>query len=208
MKDWRKIAKIIVITFLVTSAAWMIAGAILFEKMRQSSLEPAPGRSAPASGLSSLAAVVATPAYVPRLVIPVIGVRREQLTDTFTQSRQGGARAHNAIDIMAPLGTPVIAAAAGQVEKLFVSVRGGNTIYVRSPDRTLIFYYAHLDAYAPGLAEMQAVRQGQPLGTVGFSGDASPDAPHLHFEIQQTALQSNWWQRKVSLNPYPLLIRR
>ena len=208
MTQWRRTAKIIATTFLVTSAAWLIAGAILFERMRQSGHEQAPQRAAATDELSSLGAVVTTPASVPRLIIPGAGVRRDQLTDTFTQSRQSGARAHNAIDIMAPLGTPVIAAAAGQVEKLFVSVRGGNTVYVRSPDRTLIFYYAHLDAYAPGLAEMQAVRQGQPLGTVGFSGDASPDAPHLHFEIQQTALQSNWWQRKVSLNPYPLLIRR
>ena len=216
MTEWRRTAKIISTTFLVTSAAWLIGGAILFERMRQ----PPRAQSAPTGPISGAtygsatndrptmaASVMASPS-VPRLVIPVSGVRREQLTDTFTQSREAGARVHNAIDIMAPLGTPVVAAAAGQVEKLFVSVRGGNTIYVRSPDRALIYYYAHLDAYAPGLAERQAVRQGQPLGTVGFSGDASPDAPHLHFEIQQTAPQSNWWQRKVSLNPYPLLIRR
>ena len=208
MTQWRRTAKIIATTILVTSAAWLIAGAILFERMRRSNPQSAFEQSAPANGLPTLAAAVTAPASVPRLIIPVSGVRREQLTDTFTQSREAGARAHNAIDILAPLGTPVVAAAAGQVEKLFVSVRGGNTIYVRSPDRTLIYYYAHLDAYAPGLAEMQAVRQGQALGTVGYSGDASPDAPHLHFEIQQTAPQSNWWQRKVSLNPYPLLIRR
>lgn len=145
---------------------------------------------------------------VPRLVIPVSGARREQLSDTFTQSREAGSRVHNAIDIMAPLGTPVVAAAGGQVEKLFLSARGGNTVYVRSPDRTLIYYYAHLDAYAPGLAEKQAVKPGQLLGTVGFSGSASPDAPHLHFEIQQTTPQASWWHSKVSLNPYPLLMRR
>ena len=208
MTQWRRTAKIVTTTFLVTSAAWLIAGAILFEKMRQSGHERASVRAVATAELPSLAAAVTTPASPSRLIVPVAGVRRNQLTDTFTQSREGGARAHNAIDIMAPLGTPVIAAAAGQVEKLFVSVRGGNTIYVRSPDRTLIYYYAHLDAYAPGLAERQAVRQGQQLGTVGFSGDASPDAPHLHFEIQQTAPQANWWQNKVSLNPYPLLVRR
>ena len=148
------------------------------------------------------------PAVVPRLTIPVSGVRPNQLVDTFTQAREGGVRTHNAIDIMAPLGTPVVAAAAGRVEKLFVSARGGNTVYVSSPDRTLIYYYAHLDAYAPGLIDQQTVRQGQPLGTVGFSGDASPDAPHLHFEIQQTTPDASWWKGKVQLNPYPLLMRR
>ena len=215
MTEWRRTAKIVSTTFLVTSAAWLIGGAILFERLRQTpsarSASAAPHSGAtdePASDRPTLAAAVIGPATVPRLIIPVSGVRREQLADTFTQSRADGARVHNAIDIMASLGTPVVAAAAGQVEKLFVSVRGGNTIYIRSPDRTLIYYYAHLDAYAPGLAEKLAVRQGQPLGTVGFSGDASPDAPHLHFEIQQTAPQSAWWQGKVALNPYPLLIRQ
>ena len=214
MTEWRRTAKIVSTTFLVTSAAWLIGGAVLLERMRQTpgaQSEPAALSGAMNEGAQDqptiAASVMASPS-VPRLVIPVSGVRREQLVDTFTQSREGGARAHNAIDIMAPRGTPVVAAAAGQVEKLFVSVRGGNTIYVRSPDRTLIYYYAHLDAYAPGLAERQAVRQGQPLGTVGFSGDASPDAPHLHFEIQQAAPQAGWWKGKVSLNPYPLLIRK
>ncbi|MDP3675917.1 MAG: M23 family metallopeptidase [Novosphingobium sp.] len=214
MTEWRRIAKIVTTTFLVTSAAWLIGGAILFERLRHPTdgYGSAPmlsgGTSAPAAAKPALAAAVMGPANVPRLVIPVSGVRREQLADTFTQSREDGARVHNAIDIMAPLGTPVIAAAAGQVEKVFVSARGGNTIYVRSPDRTLIYYYAHLDAYAPGLVEKQAVRQGQPLGTVGFSGDASPDAPHLHFEVQQTLPQAGWWQGKISINPYPLLMRR
>lgn len=202
MQDWRKTAKTIAITFLVTSAAWLIAGAILFEKKRQSNLQSA----APAGDVSSAGDIAR--AMVPRLVVPVSGVRRSQLVDTFTQAREEGARTHNAIDIMAPLGTPVIAAAAGQVEKLYVSDRGGNTVYVRSPDGTWLYYYAHLDAYAPGLAEKQAVRAGQVLGAVGFSGDASPQAPHLHFEIQHTSPQAAWWQRKVVLNPYPLLIRQ
>lgn len=208
MTEWRRTAKIVSTTFLVTSAAWLIGGAILFERLRQTNSQSIAATAPPASDQPTLAAAVMGPADVPRLIIPVSGVRREQLVDTFTQSREGGARAHNAIDIMASLGTPVVAASAGQLEKLFVSGRGGNTIYVRSPDRTLIYYYAHLDAYAPGLAEKQAIRQGQPLGTVGFSGDASPEAPHLHFEIQQTAPQASWWQRKISLNPYPLLIRK
>ena len=212
---WRRTAKIISTTFLVTSAAWLIGGAIMFERLRQAGRAEMPMTSAQVASSGSAGAASATlagtvlpPAKVPRLLIPVAYVQSGQLIDTFTQTREGGARAHNAIDIMAPLGTPVVAAAAGTVERRFASARGGSTVYVRSPDRTLIYYYAHLDAYAPGLIEGQAVRQGQPLGTVGFSGDASPEAPHLHFEIQQTMPDAGWWQGKVQLNPYPLLMRR
>ena len=213
--QWRRTAKVISTTFLVTSAAWLIGGAILFERLRQNGASAAPAPAVQVASSSragadraTLAAAVLPPPNVPRLLIPVVGVRPDQLVDTFSQSREGGARSHNAIDIMAPLGTPVVAAAAGRVERLFVSARGGNTVYVRSPDRTLIYYYAHLVAYAPGLTEGQTVRRGQPLGTVGFSGDASPEAPHLHFEIQQATPEAGWWQGKVQLNPYPLLIRR
>ena len=213
--QWRRTAKIVSTTVLITSAVWLIGGAILFEKLRQTEGSEVPARRVQIASSSragtdrpTLQLAVLPSAKVPRLMVPVADVRPDQLADTFTQAREGGARRHDAIDIMAPLGTPVLATAAGQVARLFVSVRGGNTVYVRSPDRTLIYYYAHLDAYAPGLLEGQGVRQGQLLGTVGFSGDASPEAPHLHFEIQQTIPEAGWWQGKVQLNPYPLLMRR
>jgi peptidoglycan LD-endopeptidase LytH len=137
------------------------------------------------------------------LVIPVAGIRAEQLADTFDDAR-GEGRIHDAIDIMAPRGTPVIAAAAGTVEKLFESERGGRTIYVRRPGGQWIDYYAHLDAYAPGLAEGQKVKQGQVIGTVGSTGDASAEAPHLHYAINAMAPGETWWQGKP-VNPYPLL---
>ncbi|MGH6788036.1 MAG: M23 family metallopeptidase [Novosphingobium sp.] len=142
-----------------------------------------------------------------RLLIPVAGVRADQLVDTFTQARAGGKRVHDAIDIMAPLGTPVLAAAGGRVEKLFISKDGGKTIYVRSPDRRTIHYYAHLDAYAAGLAEGQPVSAGQRIGSVGFSGNANPAAPHLHFAVMATAPDAPWYAKAVALNPYPLLRR-
>lgn len=212
MSEWRRTAKIVSTTVMITSAVWLIGGAIVLERMHDADATLAPAQSVQAASdrreRETGAAAKLGPPQVPRLTVPVAGVTPRQLVDTFTQARDGGARVHDAIDIMAPLGTPVIAAAAGRVERLFVSVRGGNTVYVRSPDRTLIYYYAHLDAYAPGLAERQAVIEGQPLGTVGFSGDASPDAPHLHFEIQQTTPDAEWWKGKVQLNPYPLLMRR
>lgn len=138
------------------------------------------------------------------LVIPVAGVQSGQLTDTWGQSRAAGAREHHAIDIMAPRGTPVVAAAPGRVEKLFDSDDGGHTIYVRSPDGGTIYYYAHLDAYYPGLAEGRQVKAGDVIATVGSTGNASPDAPHLHFEIKRMAPGEGWWQGQ-EVNPYPLL---
>lgn len=138
------------------------------------------------------------------LVLPVAGVKPGQLTDTWGQSRANGGREHHAIDIMAPRGTPVIAAAPGKVEKLFESHDGGHTVYVRSPDGGTIYYYAHLDAYRAGLAEGQTVKAGDVIATVGSTGNASPEAPHLHFEIKRMAPGEGWWQGR-EINPYPLL---
>lgn len=139
------------------------------------------------------------------LAIPVQGVKREQLSDTFTQARAGGARRHDAIDIMAPAGTPVISASDGTVEKLFFSQGGGGvTVYVRSPDTRWTYYYAHLQRYVPGLAEGQKVRRGQLLGYVGATGNANPAGPHLHFAINRMEPGEKWWQG-TPINPYPLL---
>lgn len=139
------------------------------------------------------------------LAIPVDGIRGAELIDTYTQSRAGGARVHNAIDIMAPRGRPVVAAAPGIVEKLFFSRGGGGiTAYVRSPDRQWIYYYAHLDAYAPGLREGQRVERGTPIGTVGFTGNANPSGPHLHFQVNRMRPDQKWYDGEP-VNPYPLL---
>ena len=139
------------------------------------------------------------------LAIPVSGIKAKQLTDTFTQARAGGARVHDAIDIMADEGTPVIAATDGKVEKLFFSDGGcGNTIYVRSPDERWTYYYAHLKGYAPGLAEGQQVKRGQIIGRVGHTGNASAEGPHLHFAINRMERGQSWWQGEP-INPYPLL---
>ena len=137
------------------------------------------------------------------LAIPVTGVKQDQLTDTYDAAR-GQGRRHDAIDIMAPEGTPVIAAADGKVEKLFNSVRGGLTIYVRSPDQKWEYYYAHLQRYATGLHEGQDVKRGQVIALVGHTCDASPDGPHLHFAINTMADGERWWQG-TAINPYPLL---
>jgi len=98
----------------------------------------------------------------------------------------------------------VLAVAAGTVEKIFESRDGGHTVYIRRADPAWEDYYAHLDAYAPGLKEGQAVKQGQPIGQVGSTGDASAEAPHLHYEIHRMAPGEGWWQGQ-EINPYPIL---
>lgn len=139
------------------------------------------------------------------LAIPVQGVKPKQLVDTYTQARAGGARSHDAIDIMAPEGTPVVAAADGIVEKLFFSQGGGGiTAYVRSPDQRWTYYYAHLQRYAPGVAEGQRVKRGQLLGYVGRTGNAAAAGPHLHFAINRMEPGQGWHQG-AAINPYPLL---
>ena len=137
------------------------------------------------------------------LRVPVVGVRADQLSDTYHQTR-GGSRIHEALDIMAPRGSPVVAAADGRVEKLFTSKAGGLTVYQFDPTRTRAYYYAHLDRYAPGLHEGQQLRRGDPVGTVGSTGNASEDAPHLHFAIFLLGPEKRWWEG-TPVNPLPLL---
>jgi murein DD-endopeptidase MepM/ murein hydrolase activator NlpD len=138
------------------------------------------------------------------LAIPVLGVNMSDLVDTYDDARSSGRR-HDAIDIMAAEGTPVIAAADGTIEKLFFSHGGGGiTIYERSPDKKWMYYYAHLSAYAPGLAEGQQVKRGQVIARVGHTGDANVSAPHLHFAINSMAPGERWWQG-TAINPYPIL---
>ena len=138
------------------------------------------------------------------LLLPVQGIAAHALVDTFSDARSGG-RIHDAIDIMAPEGTPVVAVADGTVEKLFDSKLGGLTLYQFNADRTLAYYYAHLQGYAPGIAERQAIRRGQVIGYVGSTGNANPDAPHLHFAVFQLGPEQRWWEG-TAVNPYPLLV--
>lgn len=137
-------------------------------------------------------------------VVPVQGVRSAALVDSFAHARADGARVHDAIDIPAPAGTPVLAVAAGRIEKIFWSEAGGRTLYQRSRDGRLVYYYAHLQDYVPGLREGQSVRQGQQLGTVGSTGNADPAGPHLHFAVQQMRAGERWHEGRA-INPYPLL---
>jgi murein DD-endopeptidase MepM/ murein hydrolase activator NlpD len=194
-----------VITAILTSLFWIFTFNIF----------TAPQGFAPAGKVTDVKAPGQAPVAVAEglivgpagLAIPVEGVKQADLVDTFTAARAGG-RPHDALDIMAPEGTPVIAAAPGTVEKLFFSNGGGgNTIYIRSGDGKWIYYYAHLQGYAPGLAEGQHIRQGQVIARVGHTGNASPDGPHLHFAINRLAPGQHWWEGDP-INPYPLLAGR
>ncbi|MDB5689649.1 MAG: peptidase [Sphingomonas bacterium] len=184
--------------------ALIVIGAVLFGLLLRygPDVVRVPGRSAPPpprpAQLLSTARTTAS-----GLVIPVAGVRPDQLSDAFGDAR-GEYRSHEAIDIMAPHGTPVLAAAGGIVEKLFESELGGHTIYIRSPDRRWVFYYAHLDSYAPGLRGGSYMPAGHVIGTVGSTGDADPAGPHLHFEIKRMQ-PGQGPHAGEPINPYPLL---
>ncbi|HUE78085.1 MAG TPA: M23 family metallopeptidase [Sphingomicrobium sp.] len=199
-----RIASTVVVTAILASAFWIFAYNIM----------NAPGDGLDAAGtvtwvnpqggppVSIAEGLVVGPTG---LAIPVAGVQPDELIDTFTQARAGGARRHDAIDIMAPAGTPVVAAAPGTVEKLYLSESGGGiTAYVRTPDRRWSYYYAHLQSYAPGLREGQRLARGQLIGRVGTTGNANPEGPHLHFSIKQMARGEQWHQGRA-INPYPLL---
>ena len=136
------------------------------------------------------------------LEIPVAGVDDEDLRDTYADAR--GGRSHEAIDIMAPRHTPVRAVEDGTVAKLFSSKAGGLTIYQFEPSGMFTYYYAHLDRYADGLKEGQAVKRGQVIGYVGSTGNAAEDAPHLHFAIFRLTAERQWWKGEP-INPYPVL---
>ena len=134
------------------------------------------------------------------LTIPVPGVSAEDLAPQFYDAR--GERGHEALDIIATMGEPVIAVEDGTIAKLFLSKPGGNTIYQFDPTETYAYYYAHLDRYADGLAEGDTVKRGQVIGYVGMTGNAA--TPHLHFAIFQLGPEKQWWKGEA-LDPYPAL---
>ncbi len=136
------------------------------------------------------------------LSMPVEGVDGDDLRDTFADGRVG--HTHEAIDIMAPRHTPVRAVEDGHIAKLFTSAAGGLTIYQFEPTGMFTYYYAHLDRYAEGLEEGQRVRRGDVIGYVGSTGNASADAPHLHFAIFRQTPERQWWKGEP-VNPYPVL---
>jgi peptidoglycan LD-endopeptidase LytH len=136
------------------------------------------------------------------LLVPVEGIAPQALQDTYTQGR--GNRTHEAMDIMAARGTRVVAVDDGKLVKLFNSVPGGLTAYQFDPQGNLAYYYAHLDRYAEGVKEGMVLRRGDLIGYVGTTGNAAPDAPHLHFAVFRLGPERQWWKGQP-VNPYPAL---
>ncbi len=175
----------------------------------QAALSPAPSPSPtplPAEEPAATPNIPLASAQLPpglKLIIPVAGVKPEQLRDTFSDARSEG-RAHNALDIMAPRSTAVLATAEGQIVRLFQSERGGITLYQSSKDQKVVFYYAHLERYADGLKEGQQVHQGEVIAYVGDTGNAGAGNYHLHFGVWLIDDPKRFWSG-VNLNPYLLL---
>lgn len=138
-----------------------------------------------------------------RLEVPVQGARREDLRSMFDEQR-GASRRHEAIDLLAPRKTPVVAVEDGTIAKLFVSDAGGITVYQFDPTSAYCYYYAHLEGYAAGLKEGDRVKRGDLLGYVGTTGNAPKDTPHLHFAIFQLTEKKQWWQG-TPIDPYTVL---
>jgi murein DD-endopeptidase MepM/ murein hydrolase activator NlpD len=168
--------------------------------------EPAPDNSntaQPAGTPQASSSSAAAPSEAASLLVPVAGVRPDQLRDTFQAARSEG-RMHDAIDIAAPRGTPVLAAADGRIVKLFESVPGGTTIYQLGTDNKTIYYYAHLDRYAEGVREGNVLRRGEVIAYVGDTGNAGAGNYHLHFSVSIVSDPKRYWQG-TNVNPYPLL---
>ena len=164
---------------------------------------------APGTDAASVPPPTATPDELSelrlRMAVPVPGVAATALHDDFDQARGGGSRRHAAMDILAPRGTPVVAATNGRVVKLFDSQAGGLTIYEADATNRFVMLYGHLDRYETGVREGMDVKQGQILGYVGSTGNASAETPHLHFAVARSADPGRWWGSGTPVNPYPLL---
>lgn len=167
-------------------------------------LRPAVGDAAAAPSANATAAPALPDT---KLAMPVEGIDIAQVSDTFDQARgdgRNGERRHEALDIMAPRGAKVFAAADGKLVKLFTSKPGGLTLYQFDPSEKYAYYYAHLDRYADGVQEGQMLHKGDLIGYVGSTGNADAKAPHLHFAVFELTPEKQWWQG-TPVDPYPLL---
>jgi murein DD-endopeptidase MepM/ murein hydrolase activator NlpD len=176
------------------------------EDIRPSANETPPAVSPPPESTMTVPAMSANAVEVlrdRRLEVPVQGARREDLRSMFDE-RRGTSRRHEAIDLLAPRHTPVVAVEDGTIARLFTSDAGGLTVYQFDPTSTYCYYYAHLEGYAAGLEEGDRIKRGDLIGYVGTTGNAPKDTPHLHFAIFQMTEKKQWWQG-TPIDPYTVL---
>ena len=192
-------------TFGFLVSGWVIGGLVIVGLATPLWSPAAPAIAAPVErpALSRPENLGGVRAHRSNVLVPVAGIQPHELKDNFTQPR-GGGRLHGALDILAPRGTPVVAAVDGTVRKLFNSKAGGITVYQFDVAEERVYYYAHLESYANGLHEGQFLKQGDVLGYVGTSGNAPPGTPHLHFAVEVLTAEKLWW-RGTPINPYTLL---
>ena len=138
------------------------------------------------------------------LLFPVGGVDSMRLDDSFDAPRDGGSRKHNAIDIMAPRGTPILAVSDGHILRLTKSAKGGLSLYASDLEDKFVYYYAHLDRFHPKIYSGKPLLRGDTLGFVGTTGNAPKDQPHLHFQVMRMPADHRYWDGQP-INPYPLL---
>lgn len=182
---------LIVLFWLLRHASWPFPAAALDVAPRPAVTSVAPAK------------VMPTREQVPTrgLLFPLAG-HEKALRDNFHEKR--GVRTHDALDIMAPRGTPVRAVDDGRIAKLYRGPMAGISVYQFDPATTRVYFYAHLDRYADGMKEGQAVARGDVIGYVGSTGNAPESAPHLHFAVHELGSEKQWWRGKA-VNPYVLL---
>ena len=157
--------------------------------------------------LSMMAAATdaTTVAHLQSLYFPVPGEDSTRLDDSFDAPRDGGVRKHNAIDIMARKGTPILSVQDGRILKLSTNPKGGITVYATDLEEQYVYYYAHLDRYHPGIYAGKPLMRGDTLGYVGTTGNAPPDLPHLHFQVMHMPTDRRQFWNGEPINPYPML---
>ena len=162
--------------------------------------DAAANAGAPAAAPADATAV----AHLGTLGFPVSGIATTRLDDSFDQPRDGGARVHRAIDIMAPKGSAVLSVQDGRILRLSKSEKGGITVYATDLEEQFVYYYAHLDRYHDKVYSGKPVLRGDTLGFVGTTGNAPKDLPHLHFQVMRMPADRKFWAGEP-INPYPLL---
>jgi murein DD-endopeptidase MepM/ murein hydrolase activator NlpD len=138
------------------------------------------------------------------LLVPIAGIDASKIPNSFSDARDG-QRKHNAIDIFAKRGTPVLSADDGTILKVGTNTLGGNIVWAVDAHRRFVYYYAHLDRWADGLRDGMSIQRGDVLGYVGTTGNAPKNIPHLHFQLLRYTNDKRYYDGPP-INPLPFFI--